>query len=169
MVKKANPNSHIIKELPYYRHNNTNYYVDNKYVLFDYSISEMEVAIWLENTFGGELYMCPRINKPDGIETPDYIFRKEKWDLKTPIGTSRIVIDHMLKSKRRQANNFIIDISKNSLPVEEIIRQVKKIYNSSRRNWVNTIIIKKDDNLIDIYTRKKMKATATQMSHDCFH
>lgn len=24
---------------------------------------------WLENAFGGEIYLLPRINKPDGIKT----------------------------------------------------------------------------------------------------
>lgn len=154
-IKNACPNSHSIKHLSYYSDNGIKYFVDNKYVLYDYSINEMEVAIWLENTFGGELYMCPRINRPEGIETPDYIFRNEKWDLKTPIGTSNIVIDNLLKNKRKQANNFIIDITNNSLPIKEIIRQVREIYNSPSRDWIKTIIIKKNDKIVSIYTKNE--------------
>lgn len=26
--------------------------------------------------------MIPRVNKPDGIKTADYLFRNEYWDLK---------------------------------------------------------------------------------------
>jgi len=38
--------------------------VDNKKVILNYSNKELEIANWLENTFGEEIYMVPKINYP---------------------------------------------------------------------------------------------------------
>ena len=52
--------------------------MDGKYIVLDYSKKEKEIAVWLEKNFGCEIYMIPRINIPENIKTPDYIFRGEK-------------------------------------------------------------------------------------------
>lgn len=43
------------------------YFVDGKRVVLDYSDKEKEIAKWLGKTFGGKIYMLPRINEPEGI------------------------------------------------------------------------------------------------------
>lgn len=82
-IEKAKPNSHKVLDRHYFEYKNVRYVVDNKNVVLDYSNEEKRIARWLENTFGGELYMLPRINSPKGIKTADYLFRNEYWDLKT--------------------------------------------------------------------------------------
>ena len=111
-LKTSNPNSHRIKNLNYWIINNKKYYVDNKYIILDYSKSELECALWLEKTFGGEIYMCPKVNKPDGIKTPDYLFRNEYWDLKEIKGNGKNTIDSIIKKSKNQTINYIIDIAK---------------------------------------------------------
>lgn len=64
----ATPNSHIVKEQYYFDYEGKRYYVDNKNVVLDYSKQELEIAIWLENTFGGPIFMLPRVNNPEGIK-----------------------------------------------------------------------------------------------------
>jgi hypothetical protein len=64
---KNRKNYKSIIDANYFEHNGKKYYVDGKKVVLDYSTKEKEVALWLVNTFGGELYMLPKINKPDGI------------------------------------------------------------------------------------------------------
>ena len=81
-LASATPNSHEVLDAKYFKVNDTKYKVDGKNVVLDYSTKEKEVANWLETTLGGKLYMCPRINVPDGISTPDYLFRNERYDLK---------------------------------------------------------------------------------------
>ena len=63
-INNAKPNSHKVKNRHYFEYEKIKYRVDNKNVVLDYSDKEKEVAIWLENTFGGEIYMLPRINNP---------------------------------------------------------------------------------------------------------
>lgn len=99
-IKNAKPNTHIVKDRKYFEHNGIKYKVDNKNIVLDYSDKEKEVAIWLENTFGGEIYMLPRINKPDGIQTADYLFRGEYWDLKKITGKGKNTLDSAINKKK---------------------------------------------------------------------
>lgn len=51
------------------------YYVDGKNVVLDYSLQELEFAKWLAYTFYENVYMIPRVNSPERISTPDFIFK----------------------------------------------------------------------------------------------
>lgn len=133
----------------------TQYKVDNKHVIFNPSENEKNVAEWLKDKLGGEIEINPRISEPPNIKVPDYYFRKMRLDLKEINGNGKNTIDTAIKSKQDQSNNFILDITeKCKLENSEIIRQVEKIYNSKNRSWVDTIIIKRNDDLIKIYKRK---------------
>lgn len=154
-LNTATPNSHKVKEQPYFDYNCVRYKVDNKNVVLDYSKEELEMAYFLENKFGGEMYMLPRINKPDGIKTADYLWRGEYWDLKTISTNGKNVIDNRLNGRKNQATNMILDISKNSLSDAEVDKQIEKIYLSPTRDWIEKIILIRDYKLIKIYKRKR--------------
>ena len=155
-IKKSTPNSHEVKDAKYYEDAKGNkYYVDGKNVVIDYSVSEKNVANWLKETFGGEIYMLPRINIPEGIQTADYLFRGEKWDLKEIKSTGKNVLDNRVNGLKKQANNFIFDISNASISIKEIKNQINKLYESPNRKWINKIMLIKNQKLICIYIRKK--------------
>lgn len=86
------------------------YFADGKRVVLDYSDKEKEIAKWLGKTFGGKIYMLPRINEPEGIQTADYLFKGEYWDLKSISGRSNQVLYHSIYKKKTQSNNFICDV-----------------------------------------------------------
>lgn len=101
-IRKSTPNSHEVKDAKYYEDAKGNkYYVDGKNVVIDYSVSEKNVANWLKETFGGEIYMLPRINIPEGIQTADYLFRGEKWDLKEIKSTGKNVLDNRVNGLKK--------------------------------------------------------------------
>lgn len=153
-ISKANPNSHEIKELNYWIINNKKHKVDGKKILLDYSKNELECAKWLENTFGGEIYMCPRVNTPEGIKTPDYIWNNDYWDLKEiKTGTKRVIDSRLNGQQKNQSSNYIIDISGNPLPNIAIVNQIKKIFTTKSRQWLNTIILIKNGKIIIILKR----------------
>lgn len=156
-TEKATPNSNEIKlNDKVFIDNKTNkkYIVDNKHVIFKPSKNEMDVAEWLKKNFGGEIEINPRISEPENVKVPDYYFRHKRFDLKEINGNGKNTIDTAIKSKKEQAENFILDIKKSKLEDAEILRQVEKIYNSKNREWVNTIIIKRNNDLIKVYKRK---------------
>lgn len=153
-IINAKPNTHIVKDRKYFEHNGIKYKVDNKNIVLDYSNNEKEVAIWLENTFGGEIYMLPRINKPDGIQTADYLFRGEYWDLKKITGKGKNTLDSAINKKKSQSNNFIFDISNSEITLEAIDKQLSSIYENKYRKWIDKIIVKQNNNVIVINKRK---------------
>lgn len=153
-IINAKPNTHIVKDRKYFEHNGIKYKVDNKNIVLDYSDKEKEVAIWLENTFGGEIYMLPRINKPDGIQTADYLFRSEYWDLKKITGKGKNTLDSAINKKKSQSNNFIFDISNSEITLEAIDKQLSSIYENKYRKWIDKIIVKQNNNVIVINKRK---------------
>lgn len=155
-MKKSTPNSHKIKDAEYFEDAKGNkYYVDGKNVVLDYSESEKNVANWLKETFGGEIYMLPRVNIPEGIQTADYLFRGEKWDLKEIKSTGKNVLDNRVNGLKKQANNFIFDISNTTISIKKIKNQIDKLYESPNRKWINKIMLIKNQKLICIYIRKK--------------
>lgn len=156
-LEKATPNSHKVVDAKYFYDGKTKYMVDGKNVVLDYSKIEKDVAEWLEETLGGKIEMLPRIHKPEGISTADYLFRNEKFDLKEVTGVGKRAVDSAIKKKKNQSSNFIIDITNNKLSEEELLNQVEKIYKTSGREWVDKIIVKKDDRLIAIYKRHKKR------------
>lgn len=153
-IKGATPNSHEIVDLSEYTSNGTTYKVDGKHVLLDYSDKEKQVAQLLERELGGEISMVPRVLDPPGISTPDYMFRGEAYDLKELSGTSKNLVYNVISKKKRQANNFVLDISQCPLDEDEIYKQIDGIYWSRHTTFVDKIILIKDDQIRKILIRK---------------
>ena len=157
-LKNAKPNSHKVKKQLFFDYQGVRYYVDGKNVVLDYSKQELEMACFLENTFGGEIYMLPRVNIPKGIKTADYLWNGEYWDLKT-LSSSAIsetrAIDNIIKSSKRQANNFILNITKTSIERKLLLRQIVILYFSSGREWINKIVVVDNYEILKIFSRNK--------------
>lgn len=144
-----------LKEQQYYVDEAGNRYnVDGKYVILKPTEREKEVANMLGNLYGGKIKIIPRINEPKNIKTPDYIVKNKKYDLKQVNGNGKYVIQGNLKGKQKQADNFVIDITKSKMSTDEAIKQIKNIYNSKHFLWLDRIILLKDKEFLKIYKRK---------------
>ena len=97
--------------------------------------------------------MLPRVNSPIGIQTSDYLFRNEKWDLKEINGKSNQVLYHSIYNKSKQSKNFILDITNSELSFEIAKKQIKKIYKRTDLPFIDKIILKKNNNFF-VYKRK---------------
>ena len=131
------------------------YYVDGKNVVLDTSKDEINIAEILCKKYGYNITCLPRINNPKNIQVADYLIDGVKFDLKQPTGSGKNVLYGMIHKKRKQANNFIFDISKTPLPNEEIERQITSIYSSDRTMFVDKIILFKDNEIQKVYQRNK--------------
>ena len=78
-----------------------------------------------------------------------------KYDLKTPIGNGKNTLYGMMKSKKRQANNFVICADKTELSTEELKRQIKAIYTSRNTTFVDTIVLIRNKQIVKVYRRNK--------------
>lgn len=151
----------------YFVDKNIKYKVNNskKRVWFDFNsqdyIDSLNCAMTLVKTFGGTIFMQPRVDYPLGISTCDFKWNRngiiEKWDLKIPKGKSKNTLCGLIKNKKRQSDNFIFDLRNHTLTKEDAITQInKEIYNSKHRNWVNKIILI-DNKRVLIVIERKMK------------
>ena len=158
-LKNSKPNIHRVLKRKYYLHKGIMYKIDGKLVVLNYSKSEYETARWLQKTFGGRIYINPQINYPKGIKTADYLWQDELWDRKGMKGaTSRTrAVHNAIKQCKEQSNNFVIDISGCALSDKTIIKQIKKIFITNNKfylDWVNKIIVVRDNNLVRIIIKK---------------
>jgi len=157
-LKLVNTNNNgIITLQGYYEHKGVKYFVDGKYVVFNPSHTELEVAELLVNNLGGSITILPRVNEPEGIKTPDYLYNNERWDLKIISGDSKTVLYSSVRKHEKQAHNFIFDITKTSLSLVEIEEQIKYIYRRLDLIWLDTVIIIKDKEIIAVYKSKQKK------------
>lgn len=155
--KTATPDSHKIEDLYNYEIGDIVYNVDGKNVVLDYSEKEKQVAELLKKELGGRIAMVPRILNPQGISTPDYMFRGKAFDLKELTGTSKHLIYNAIAKKKRQASNFILDISKCPLDEKEIFHQIDYIYWSRHTSFVQDVIVIKNGKIEKIYERNREK------------
>lgn len=151
----AEPNSHVVQDLQEYTVNGVTYKVDGHNVVLDYSSHEKEIAELLEREFGGKIYMVPRVNSPQGISTPDYLFRGVGYDLKT-LGESAggNTLFNRVKKAKWQAQNFIIDVTNTKLDEDTILAQVKKVFHREDTKWVDEILIVQNGLRIQVFKRK---------------
>lgn len=142
-----------IIDMTFWENDGIKYEVDGKYVLLNYSKREKEVAEILSRKLGVRVNMVPRVLLPSGIKTPDYLIDNEKFDLKEIEGVGKNVLDRAIKDKKEQATNFIFDVTKTDLHNDEILERINKLYQSKRREWVETIMLLEKDEIIDIFRR----------------
>ena len=138
--------------------NGIKYLVDGKNVVFEPSKIEKDMAKWLKETFGGNVYLNPKVNYPNNVSSPDYLWNNEFWDLKvmSEKATSKTrAVDNIIKKAKKQTDNIILDITNNRLENKLIEKQVQKIYSTKGREWVDKIMIVDNYKLIGIYKRKK--------------
>lgn len=132
----------------------TKYNVDGRHVLLKTTQEEKEIANILGQTLGGKVKLVPVVLEPKGIQTPDYIIHNKRFDLKQIIGNGKNTLDTAINKKKKQSNNFVFDITKTEMSIEQALLQIERIYNAKNRTWVNTIILIKDKKVLRIFKRK---------------
>lgn len=150
----AKPNSHPVLELQEYTPGGETYKVDGHNVVLDHNPHEKEIAELLEREVGGEIYLVPRVNNPQGVSTPDYLFHGRGYDLKTlgeKAGPNTMF--QRVKKAKRQSRNFIIDVSDTKLDRETIAQQISKIFWSENTRFVDEIVIINDGRIVQVAKR----------------
>lgn len=137
-------------DLTEYEANGVTYKVDGRGVVLDYSQHEKEVADIIATKYGKDVQMVPRVNVPQGISTPDYLIGGERYDLKTVAGSGKNAIYDTVKKGKKQANNFILDISSTPLNRDEIDSQILRIYKSIHTKNVDEIVVYQDKNIVRV-------------------
>lgn len=153
-LNAGTPGSHVVQDLQSYVVDGTTYTVDGHNVVLDYSAHEKEIAELLEREIGGEIFMVPRINNPERVSTPDYLFHGKGYDLKTlGPGAGKNTIYNRIKKARRQAKNFVIDLTQTCFDETAIDEQIEKIYRMKETMFVDRVIIISSGKIIKVVQR----------------
>lgn len=86
--------------------------------------------------------MVPKVNNPQGVSTPDYLWRGERWDLKTiePNAGQNTMFNRVKKAKQ-QAQKIVVDVTKSDLNDNTINAQIEKIFRHPETQWVKGIVL----------------------------
>ena len=155
MFKTATPNSHKVVDAQELTINNKMYKFNNKNMIFKYTNHEKEIADLIEKELGGEIEMRPEfINELSGNRSADYNWKKEKWDLKEINSYGKRTIDTAIKSIKRQSNNIILEIKNDNYTLEEIENLIEKNYKDKKREYLDKVMIIKNETILKILKRK---------------
>lgn len=144
----------VTKQQYYEDENGKRYKVDGKNVKMEPSQSEIQVAELLGKLYNTDVNIIPKVSIPSGTKTPDYIINNERFDLKEIEGNSKNTLDDAIKKQQKQAHSFVLDISKSEMSEEKAIEQIQRIFDSKHRNWVERIILTKNNGILQIFERK---------------
>lgn len=126
----------IVRDAEYWEHEGVKYFVDGKNVILDYSKREKEMAHLISDKLGVHVTLNPRVLEPDFIKTSDYLINGMKFDLKEIEGMSSNTFDNAIKNRKKQADNFIFDVSKTDISIEQCFDRIKKLYLNKSRLWL---------------------------------
>lgn len=154
VLKKEKQDYRLIEQQNFIDEKGVKYSVDGKNVKIKANEKERTVANLMGKIYGGQVELVPVVLNPKGIKTPDYIINGERFDLKEIFGNGKNTLDTAISKKKNQSNNFIFDITNTKMEEIEAIEQIQKIYKSNNRNWVEKLVLIKDNKVLKIYKRK---------------
>lgn len=154
-ISKKNGQIGRVKKLKEYIVDGNVYKIDGKQVILKPKQDEIYVAEVLSRKYGKKVDLVPQVMEPKGIPTPDYFIDGKKYDLKSPTGSGKNVLYGMVSKNRKQASNFIYDLSNCPLDMGEIEKQIDDIYRSNHTLFVDEIVLFKDGEILKVYRRNK--------------
>ena len=110
------------------------------------SAREMSAAYILLDYFKSDIKFVPRSNQ----KTPDFIINGHHWELKTPTGTGKYNIQHLLHSAIQQSKNIIVDARFSKMHLARIVSELKRHSTLTTKGIENLIVITKAKKIIVI-------------------
>ena len=116
---------------------------------------ELDYQLTLEDKIKFKVYLNPKTHT-EKVKTPDYLIPELKglYDLKKLNGDSPNLIDNIFHKYSKQTYNLILRKNKTHYTTEEIMKQIKDIYENNKRIEIkNVILLDENDNLVLFYKR----------------
>ena len=106
----------------------------------------MSAAYILLNYFKTDIKFVPRSNQ----KTPDFLINGLHWELKTPVGTGKYNIQHLLHSVIQQSKNIIVDARYSKMHLSRIVSELKRHSTLTTKGINNLIVITKGKKILVI-------------------
>lgn len=127
------------------------YEIDGHHVKFEPSQHEREIAEVLAEQLHERVILQPKIDDPPNIRMPDYTINGQGYDLKTVSGKGKNTLDSAVKDRKGQATTFVFDVTNFKVSEDDMLRQASHII--ERREWIDKIILIRDNNIIRVFER----------------
>ncbi len=155
LLQNIIPNKYVTEKLTEFTVDEVTYVVDGVNVIQNNSDREVQVGKILGGIFKTDVKLVPEVRgKYKNVSTPDYYINGEKWDLKELRGESKDAIRNAISKKKKQANNFVIDITEYKLDILEVNKQAEFVFSANNTKFVKTLAIIQDEQIIRILRRK---------------
>ena len=110
------------------------------------SAREMSAAYILLDYFKTNIKFVPRSNN----KTPDFLINGSYWELKTPVGSGKYNIQHLLHSAIQQSKNIIVDARFSKMHISRIVNELKRHSTLTTKGIKNLIVITKSKKILVI-------------------
>ncbi|MBR2709918.1 hypothetical protein IKE72_02470 [Candidatus Saccharibacteria bacterium] len=81
---------------------------------------------------GFDIELIPKSNKK-GIHTADIIMNNTKWELKSPKGKGRWLLENTLQKASKQSPNVIIDLARIKIHQTKCLQELEKQFHKSKK------------------------------------
>lgn len=107
---------------------------------------EKQVAQILTQELGAKIYALRRVEKPDGVKTPDLLLNGDKFEIKE-VRSLRAVEDQLRKAKKQIGKNggIVYDLMNDKITAEEYIQTAEK---RTKMYGVSKMVIVSDDKVV---------------------
>ena len=96
---------------------------------------------------GCDVELIPKSDKK-GVRTPDVIMDSLKWEMKSPKGKGRWLLENTLQKAVRQSPNVIIDLDRIKIHQAKCLQELEKqFYKSKGVRWLK--IVTKTKKIVD--------------------
>jgi len=102
---------------------------------------ELRTVVFLTEQ-GYDVELIPKVDK-EGVRTPDIKINNLKWEMKSPKGAGRYLIQNTIQKAIKQSHNIIIDLRRAKRPQEKCLRETKTELEKSKSLRRLKIITKK--------------------------
>ena len=153
--ERASKNPPSIKYMKSVMVDGEEYSVDGINVKLNPDKNEKRIAKLLTDKLGGLLEVWPTITLPENKQTPDYIFYGNRTDLKTPTKTNKDTLYNACHKKKKQANNFVFDISNIEMDRQEAIEQAEALFRRKGTGFVERVFLVDGDEIFKIFEKNK--------------
>ena len=90
-------------------------------------------------TTSNDVELIPKSDKK-GVRTPDIIMDGLKWEMKSPKGKGRWLLENTLKKAVRQSPNIIIDLDRIKIHQTKCLQELEKqFYKSKGVRWLKIV------------------------------
>lgn len=142
-----NKETKVLEKDEIFNYNGEKYIIDDHFVKYRTKQSEREFADWLVKKTGLNIQLNPEVEFPENISVADCTIYKKKqflgnYDMKIVTGKSSQLLFHNVDGKEKQAKKFLFEATDSPLTINELVKQIDKLF-KWKAPWVEEIGIRK--------------------------